>query len=61
MNSYFGIRSNADANVQVKRSVVFGGGYTHNFTIGAWGEIVEDVAEYLIEELRSKIKKAKGN
>lgn len=47
---------NVDATAQANRSVDAGGGYT----IGAWKSIFEDVAEDLVEELRTNIRKAQA-
>jgi hypothetical protein len=48
---------NVDATAQANRSVDAGGGYT----IGAWKKIFEDVANDLVEDLRSNIDKAQAN
>ena len=48
---------NVDAMAQANRSVDGGGGYT----IGAWKKIFENVANDLVRDLRSSIKKAQTN
>lgn len=54
--SLFDSEGNLDATAQAKRSVDWGGRYT----VGAWSYIFDDLANDLVEDLRSEIRKAQA-